>query len=113
MIGGCCGTEPTHIAALDQMLRKLEPKGRPAVKSRSVVWVPAVAALYGQVPLRQENAYLSIGERCNANGSKPLPGPPGQHDLGSCGGVGGGPGRGGPKTPDGLPAVVGRHPDSR
>jgi 5-methyltetrahydrofolate--homocysteine methyltransferase len=29
-----------------------------------------VASLYGQVPLRQENAYLSIGERCNANGSR-------------------------------------------
>ncbi len=31
---------------------------------------PSVASLYGQVPLRQENAYLSIGERCNANGSR-------------------------------------------
>jgi 5-methyltetrahydrofolate--homocysteine methyltransferase len=70
MIGGCCGTQEAHIAALDQMLRKLDPKGRPAVRRRSVSWVPAVASLYGQVPLRQENAYLSIGERCNANGSK-------------------------------------------
>ena len=33
-------------------------------------WVPAVASLYGQVSLRQENAYFAIGERCNANGSK-------------------------------------------
>ena len=32
--------------------------------------MPSVASLYGQVPLRQENAYLSIGERCNANGSR-------------------------------------------
>jgi 5-methyltetrahydrofolate--homocysteine methyltransferase len=32
--------------------------------------VPSLASLYGQVPLRQENAYLSIGERCNANGSR-------------------------------------------
>ncbi|MDE1930202.1 MAG: dihydropteroate synthase, partial [Alphaproteobacteria bacterium] len=31
---------------------------------------PSVASLFGQMPLRQENAYLSIGERCNANGSK-------------------------------------------
>ena len=32
--------------------------------------MPSVASLYGQVSLRQENAYLSIGERCNANGSR-------------------------------------------
>ncbi len=32
--------------------------------------MPSVASLYGQTPLRQENSYFSIGERCNANGSK-------------------------------------------
>ena len=32
--------------------------------------MPGLASLFSQVPLRQENAYLSIGERCNANGSK-------------------------------------------
>ncbi len=32
--------------------------------------MPSVASLYNQVTLRQENAYFSIGERCNANGSK-------------------------------------------
>jgi 5-methyltetrahydrofolate--homocysteine methyltransferase len=43
---------------------------RPAPVARRAVWVPAVASLYGQVSLRQENAFFSIGERCNANGSK-------------------------------------------
>src|SRR6185437_6339673 len=43
---------------------------RPRVKGRRAVWIPAVASLYAQTPLRQESAYLSIGERCNANGSK-------------------------------------------
>ena len=71
LIGGCCGTDTTHIAALDAMLRKRDgAANRPAPVRRSVHWVPSVASLYGQVPLRQENAYLSIGERCNANGSK-------------------------------------------
>jgi 5-methyltetrahydrofolate--homocysteine methyltransferase len=71
MIGGCCGTEAAHIAALDAMLRRLAEDGfRPRPKSRRVAWAPAIASLYAQVPLRQENAYLSIGERCNANGSK-------------------------------------------
>ena len=71
MIGGCCGTDVPHIQALDQMLRRVGgDKHRPAPVKRTSFWVPGVASLYGQVPYRQENAYLSIGERCNANGSK-------------------------------------------
>jgi 5-methyltetrahydrofolate--homocysteine methyltransferase len=71
LIGGCCGTEFAHIAALDQMLRRRgRERARPRPRTRRPAWVPAVASLYGQVPLRQENAYLSIGERCNANGSR-------------------------------------------
>jgi 5-methyltetrahydrofolate--homocysteine methyltransferase len=70
-IGGCCGTEAAHIAALDQMLRRIgRDRTRPLTKQRGIVWTPSVASLYSQVPLRQENAYLSIGERCNANGSR-------------------------------------------
>src|SRR5216684_2735019 len=53
------------------MLRRLAGEGiRPRPKQRRSAWVPSIASLYGQMPLRQENAYLSIGERCNANGSK-------------------------------------------
>jgi 5-methyltetrahydrofolate--homocysteine methyltransferase len=71
IIGGCCGTEAAHIAALDEMLRRIgRDRTRPLPKPRHVVWTPSVASLYSQVPLRQENAYLSIGERCNANGSR-------------------------------------------
>ncbi len=68
-IGGCCGTTPVHTRAVDAMLRKLDSR-RPTPRKRSVFWVPSVASLYGQVALRQENAYFAIGERCNANGSK-------------------------------------------
>jgi 5-methyltetrahydrofolate--homocysteine methyltransferase len=69
LIGGCCGTDKPHIAALDAMLRK---RGgfRPAPVTRTSVWVPSVASLYNQVALRQDNSFFSIGERCNANGSK-------------------------------------------
>ena len=71
MIGGCCGTTAAHIASLDAMLRRVANGAhRPAPVKRRAHWVPAVASLYAQVELRQENAYLSIGERCNANGSK-------------------------------------------
>ena len=71
LIGGCCGTTVEHIAALDRMLRARAAPGRhrPAPKPRTPEWVPSVASLFGAVPMRQENAYLSIGERCNANGS--------------------------------------------
>jgi 5-methyltetrahydrofolate--homocysteine methyltransferase len=71
LLGGCCGTTPAHIAAVDAMLRRRSGgAGRPVPAKRQVHWVPALASLYSQVPLRQENAFLSIGERCNANGSK-------------------------------------------
>ena len=65
------------IAAIDNMLKKVGSKTggssskiRPTPVKRTVHYVPSIASLYGQVELRQENAYLSIGERCNANGSK-------------------------------------------
>ena len=71
LIGGCCGTGPAHIAALDAMLRRRAGSARrPAPVARTSIWVPSVASLYGQTPLRQENSVFSIGERCNANGSK-------------------------------------------
>ena len=71
LVGGCCGTNNSHIEALDAMLRRRSgSRLRPAPVARKSVWIPAVASLYGAVPLRQENSYFSIGERCNANGSK-------------------------------------------
>jgi 5-methyltetrahydrofolate--homocysteine methyltransferase len=71
LIGGCCGTSTPHISALDAMLRRLGgAKARPAPVRRKFHWVPSVASLYSATSLRQENAYFSIGERCNANGSK-------------------------------------------
>lgn len=70
LIGGCCGTTPEHIAALDKMLQSRSSYPRPAPSRRSFHWIPAVSSLYTSAALRQENAYFSIGERCNANGSR-------------------------------------------
>ncbi|WP_149538001.1 methionine synthase [Siccirubricoccus phaeus] len=83
LIGGCCGTSTPHIAALDAMLRKFDP-WRPAPVARKYHWVPSVASLYGAVSLRQENAYFSIGERCNANGSKAWRERQAAHDWDGC-----------------------------
>ncbi|MFZ2005714.1 MAG: methionine synthase [Stellaceae bacterium] len=85
IIGGCCGTEPRHIAALDAMLKRIgRDRPRPVPKSRKPVWAPSVASLYSQVSLRQENAYLSIGERCNANGSRAFKRLQDQNDWDGC-----------------------------
>ncbi|MCR0983547.1 methionine synthase [Roseomonas populi] len=85
LIGGCCGTSIPHIQAQDAMLRKLAGSGhRPAPVARKPVWVPSVASLYGATALRQENAYFSIGERCNANGSKAWRERQAAHDWDGC-----------------------------
>ena len=70
LVGGCCGTTAEHIAAVDQMLRERNGGARPRPVKREFHWVPSVASLYSQVPLRQETSILLIGERCNANGSR-------------------------------------------
>lgn len=84
IIGGCCGTNENHIAALDAMLREQSGTLRPAPKSREHHWIPAVASLYSQVELRQENAIFAIGERCNANGSKKFREAQDAEDWDSC-----------------------------
>jgi 5-methyltetrahydrofolate--homocysteine methyltransferase len=85
LIGGCCGTNDTHIAALDALLRKLaDGAARPAPVARKPVWVPSVASLYTATALRQENSYFSIGERCNANGSKAWRERQASHDWDGC-----------------------------
>jgi 5-methyltetrahydrofolate--homocysteine methyltransferase len=64
MVGGCCGTTPAHIAELTARLH-----GRPLTPRRPRP-EPGVASLYQHVPFRQDTAFLAIGERTNANGSK-------------------------------------------
>lgn len=71
IVGGCCGTNEDHIAAINAMLERQEAgKRRPAPHARSFHWVPAVASLFERAELRQESTVMAIGERCNANGSK-------------------------------------------
>ncbi|MEK0085578.1 methionine synthase [Benzoatithermus flavus] len=71
IVGGCCGTGTAHIRALDAMLRGMAEDGwRPRPRARAPEPVPSLASLFSAVPLRQENTFLAIGERCNANGSK-------------------------------------------
>jgi 5-methyltetrahydrofolate--homocysteine methyltransferase len=64
LVGGCCGTTPEHIAMLaDRVADRQVARRRPRRE-------PGVASLYQHVPFRQDTAFLTIGERTNANGSK-------------------------------------------
>ena len=71
LVGGCCGTTPEHVAMLVQRLgvTPARPRGL-APMTRSPRTEPGVASLYSHVPFRQDTAFLAIGERTNANGSK-------------------------------------------
>lgn len=64
LVGGCCGTTPEHLRAVVDRL------GSRPLPSRKIEIEPGVASLYQHVPLTQDNTYLAIGERTNANGSK-------------------------------------------
>ena len=64
LVGGCCGTTPEHLR---QVVERVQ--GRPLTPRRPRP-EPGAASLYQPVPFRQDTAYLSIGERTNANGSK-------------------------------------------
>ncbi|BFP56339.1 methionine synthase [Streptomyces sp. CMC78] len=64
LIGGCCGTTPEHLKAVVDRARELTPTERDPRPE------PGAASLYQHIPFRQDTAYLAIGERTNANGSK-------------------------------------------
>ena len=64
IVGGCCGTTPEHLRLVVEAVRDIEPKRRTPVAE------PSVTSLYSPVPLEQDNSFLIIGERTNANGSK-------------------------------------------
>ena len=64
LVGGCCGTTPEHMSAVVKRLGGKTPALRTPQPD------PGVASLYQHVSLTQDNTYLAIGERTNANGSK-------------------------------------------
>lgn len=64
IVGGCCGTTPEHLA------RVVEAVGGRAPVPRRPQSEPSISSLYQAVTIRQDNSFLIIGERTNANGSK-------------------------------------------
>ncbi|MEX1177441.1 MAG: homocysteine S-methyltransferase family protein [Nitriliruptor sp.] len=96
IVGGCCGTTPEHLAAVVDAVSGLTPRPRvldragfakpglagslvlsadasgeePATDAVPVEYRPSLASLYSAVTLEQDTAFLTIGERANANGSR-------------------------------------------
>ncbi len=94
IVGGCCGTTPEHLAAVVDAVGSVRPRQRavdePGFVRRGaageltdpqalvdderetieVSWRPSLASLYSAVTVKQDTAFLAIGERANANGSK-------------------------------------------
>jgi len=64
LIGGCCGTTPEHMSAVVARLDRRQ------VSARTSHADPGSSSLYQYVPFRQDNTFLAIGERTNANGSR-------------------------------------------
>src|ERR671931_2224193 len=64
VVGGCCGTTPEHIR------RVVDAVGGQAPVPREPAHEPSLSSLYQAVPLDQDITYLTVGERCNANGSR-------------------------------------------
>ena len=64
IVGGCCGTTPAHLRAV------IERLGRRAPEIRAPEFEPGCSSIYSHVPFHQELAYLAVGERTNANGSR-------------------------------------------
>lgn len=87
LVGGCCGTTPSHIAALanevgDQphsdishwrTVRKSFPGfdfSQTASAEEETLKLVGCSSLYQFQPYRQDSSFLIVGERTNANGSK-------------------------------------------
>ncbi len=64
VIGGCCGTLPSHLSAVVKACAGLTPA------TRNPEPEPGATSIYTAVPFTQDASVLVIGERTNANGSK-------------------------------------------
>ena len=64
IVGGCCGTTPDHIRAMDAVIQGVQPRKPPAG--------PIYTRLSGQLPMvmRPEIPFTMIGERTNVTGSR-------------------------------------------
>ena len=63
IVGGCCGTTPEHIRAIDDAVA--------AIKPRQVPEIAPACRLSGLEPftIKSDSLFVNVGERCNVTGS--------------------------------------------
>src|SRR5687767_14970029 len=66
IVGGCCGTTPSHLKLVVEAMQHISPKHREAQL------IPAASSIYFQQPYVQDTSFLIVGERVNASGSKKM-----------------------------------------
>ncbi|MEE8153847.1 MAG: methionine synthase [Phycisphaerales bacterium] len=65
IVGGCCGTTPQHIKLLVEAIGERAPAKRSIERPK-----PGCSSLYSYVEFEQDNSFLIVAERTNANGSR-------------------------------------------
>jgi 5-methyltetrahydrofolate--homocysteine methyltransferase len=63
LVGGCCGTGPSHIAAIAKAMEGVKP--RPKGTANTVMTLCGLEAL----KFSEEVVFCNVGERCNISGS--------------------------------------------
>ncbi|MDR3250148.1 MAG: methionine synthase [Tannerella sp.] len=64
IVGGCCGTTPSHIAEYPDLIKNAKP--HIPVKKTTTLYLSGLEAL----EVKPENNFVNIGERCNVAGSR-------------------------------------------
>ncbi len=64
IVGGCCGTTPSHIARIAELARASKPRRKPG--REPLLHLSGLEA----VTLRPESNFMNVGERTNVTGSK-------------------------------------------
>ena len=65
ILGGCCGTTPDHIRAVDDAIKGLPPRQRPEQLERFTQFSGLET-----LTVRPESNFIMVGERTNVTGSK-------------------------------------------
>lgn len=64
IVGGCCGTTPSHIKRIADLAKNFKPRQKP--KADHLMHLSGLEA----VTLRPESNFMNVGERTNVTGSK-------------------------------------------
>ena len=64
IVGGCCGTTPSHIEAIAERVKGREPRARPERRP------PHLSSMIAATPLVQDPRPTLVGERVNSQGSR-------------------------------------------